>query len=67
MKKPLLSEMTLREKIGQMLLPHQPDIYCRDSGGEKDVFCERTDFSDLRSEDELGAYLKKENFGRDNK
>lgn len=63
MKKPLPSEMTLREKIGQMLLPHQQDIYCRDAGGEKDAFCERTDFSDLRSEDELGAYLKKENFG----
>ena len=63
MKKALLSEMTLREKIGQMLLPHQHDIYCCDMGGERDAFCKRTDFSDLRSEEELSAYLKKENFG----
>ena len=63
MKKPLLSEMTLREKIGQMLLPHQHDIYCRESGDERDAFCERTDFSDLKSETELAAYLEKENFG----
>ena len=27
MKKPLLSEMTLREKIGQMLAPNSFDIY----------------------------------------
>ena len=27
MKKPLLSEMTLREKIGQMLAPHHWDVY----------------------------------------
>lgn len=27
MKKPLLSEMTLREKIGQMLAPHQWDMF----------------------------------------
>ena len=27
MKKPLLSELTLREKIGQMLAPHQWDVY----------------------------------------
>ena len=63
MKKPLLSEMTLREKIGQMLMPHGRDIYCRDTGKEKDAFCERADLSDRRSEDELAAHLKKENFG----
>ena len=62
MKKPLLSELSLREKIGQMLMPHQHDVYCRDAGEAADVFCEREDLSDLRTEEELGAYLKKENF-----
>lgn len=51
--------MTLREKIGQMLLPHQHDIYCRESGDERDAFCERTDFSDLKSETELAHIWKK--------
>lgn len=63
MEKPLLSELSLREKIGQMLMPHQHDVYCRDAGAAADVFCEREDLSDLRTEEELGAYLKKENFG----
>ena len=63
MKKPLLSEMTLREKIGQMLMPHAHDVYCREAGDVTDVFCEREDLSDLRTEEELRAYLKKENFG----
>ena len=63
MKKPLLSEMTLREKIGQMLMPYGRNVYCRDAGEAIDVFCEREDMTDLRTEEELGAYLKKENFG----
>ena len=63
MKKPLLSELSLREKIGQMLMPHTHDVYCRDAEKVSDVFCEREDLSDFRAEEELSAYLKKENFG----
>ena len=63
MKKPLLSEMTLREKIGQMLMPYVRNVYCRETGEVADVFGERENMTDLRTEEELGAYLKKENFG----
>ena len=58
MKKPLLSEMTLREKIGQCLLPYQWDIYCTknyDLGDEGEV--------EFRSEEEVKAILEKEQFG----
>ncbi|MBE7043027.1 MAG: hypothetical protein E7399_05980 [Ruminococcaceae bacterium] len=53
MKKPLLSEMTLREKIGQCLMPQQWDIYQKT---EISVNIERT-------EEERKALLEKEQFG----
>lgn len=54
MKKPLLSEMTLREKIGQMLAPHQWDVYGK---------CE-TDFDFTPVDmDEVKARYQKEQFG----
>lgn len=53
MKKPLLSEMTLREKIGQCLLPQQWDIYQK---------CE-IDYRISRSIEERHALLQKEQFG----
>ena len=54
MKKPLLTEMTLREKIGQMLLPYQYDVYYEDTGTYPD---------NMRSEQELKDYIAKEQFG----
>ena len=63
MKKPLLSELPLREKIGQMLMPHQTDVYLQDAGDVTDVFCEREDLTALRTEQARDAYLKRENFG----
>ena len=54
MKKPLLSELTLREKIGQMLLPYQYDVYYADTGTYPD---------NMRTEDEVKAYIEKEQFG----
>ena len=54
MKKPLLSEMTLREKIGQCLLPHQFYIYnIYDEDGNKTK----------RPTAEQKALLEKEQFG----
>ena len=53
MKKPLVSEMTLREKIGQCLLPAQWDIY-RKYEESYDV---------LRPREEQIAMLQKEQFG----
>ncbi len=54
MKKPLLSELTLREKIGQMLLPYQYDVYYADTGTYPD---------NMRTEEEVKAYIEKEQFG----
>ena len=53
MKKPLLSEMTLREKIGQMLLPYQYHVHCH------------TDQSPVtkKTEEEVKEYMQKEQFG----
>ncbi len=54
MKKPLLSEMTLREKIGQCLLPYQWDIHCiKGEGGKLTV----------KTDEEVKALLEKEQFG----
>ncbi len=53
MRKPLLSEMTLREKIGQCLLVYQWDIYRKSE----------IDYDILRSEEERLAILEKEQFG----
>ena len=50
MKKPLLSELTLREKIGQMLAPHQWDVYDADPSSKCDI-------------EEVKARYKKEQFG----
>ncbi len=58
MKKPLLSEMTLREKIGQCLLPYQWDIYCT-----KNYDLGETGELELRPEEEVRAILEKEQFG----
>lgn len=54
MKKPLLSELTLREKIGQMLAPHQWDVYGK--GGV-------TDASSKCNIEEVKACYEKEQFG----
>ncbi len=53
MKKPLLSEMTLREKIGQCLLPYQYHVYCD------------TEATPVRNktDEEVKAYVQKEQFG----
>lgn len=49
MKKPELKDLTLREKIGQMLLVSQNDIYYEDDK--------------LITENEVGELLQKENYG----
>lgn len=53
MKKPSLSEMTLREKIGQMLLPYQYHIY-----HDMDTPDKRE-----RTMEEVAGYIEKEKFG----
>jgi len=54
MKKPLLSELTLREKIGQCLLPYQTDLY----------LIKRPDGSDMeRPEEEMRQIIEKNQFG----
>lgn len=63
MKKPQLSELTLREKIGQMLLPYQYHIYCYEDKSVKDIYDEKTNFTNLKSEQEVIDYIQKENFG----
>ena len=56
MKKPLLSELTLEEKVGQMLLGYQWDIHrkTRVGGARPET---------LRTKEERDAYLLKEKFG----
>lgn len=54
MKKPLLSELTLREKIGQMLAPHQWDVY-----GKVEIGYDYSK-SDI---EKVKALYKKEQFG----
>ena len=54
MKKPLLSEMTLREKIGQMLAPHQWDVYGKVETNYDGATCNM---------DEVRARYEKEQFG----
>jgi len=54
MKKPWLSEMTLREKIGQMLAPMQWDVFGRKETGRV--------FTDAEMADVRGRY-EKEQFG----
>ena len=54
MKKPLLSEMTLREKIGQMLAPMHWDVYGKDE--------KAYDYSQSNI-DEVKALYEKEQFG----
>lgn len=53
MKKPLLSEMTLREKIGQTILPYQYDINRKTE----------VDASILRTKEEKAAFLRERQFG----
>ena len=53
MKKPLLSEMTLREKIGQTILPYQYDINRRTE----------VDPSIIRTKEEKAAFLRERQFG----
>ena len=53
MKKPLLSEMTLREKIGQTILPYQYDINRKTE----------VDASILRTKEEKAAFLQERQFG----
>ena len=53
MKKPLLSELTLREKIGQMLLPYQYHVYC-----DTTINPPRK-----RTDEEVKEYMQKEQFG----
>lgn len=54
MKKPVLSEMTLREKIGQMLAPHQWDVYGKVETNYDGITCNM---------DEVRARYEKEQFG----
>ncbi len=54
MKKPLLSEMTLREKIGQMLAPMHWDVYGKN---ERAYDYSQSDISDVK------ALYEKEQFG----
>ena len=54
MKKPLLSEMTLREKIGQMLAPMQWDVYGKD---EYNYDFSKSNWSDVKN------VLDREHFG----
>ncbi len=54
MKKPILSEMTLREKIGQMLAPHQWDVYGKVETNYDGGTCNM---------DEVRARYEKEQFG----
>lgn len=63
MKKPLLSELTLREKIGQMLLPYQYHVYIDKKGGEMDFLNENEDPRYLKSDEQVKEYIQKENFG----
>ena len=63
MRKPLLSELTLREKIGQMLLPHQYHIYINKQGGVMDFLNTNEDPKYLKSDEEVKALIQKENFG----
>ncbi len=53
MKKPLLSEMTLREKIGQTILPYQYDINRKTE----------VDPKILRTKEEKTAFLRERQFG----
>lgn len=53
MKKPLLSEMSLREKIGQCLLPYQWDIYGKVENGKKHY----------RNDDEIKEIINENQFG----
>lgn len=64
MKKPMLSEMTLREKIGQMLAPHQWDVFGRVETDYDGSACdmeqvraryEKEQFGTLRGE-QVGVY-----------
>lgn len=63
MKKPLLSELTLREKIGQMLLPHQYHIYIDKKGSVMDFLNANEDPKYLKSDDRVKELIQKENFG----
>lgn len=54
MQKPKLEKLTLREKIGQMLLPYQNHVYFENNGTNSDT---------MRSEDEVRRYIEKEQFG----
>lgn len=63
MKKPLLSELTLREKIGQMLLPYQYHIYIDKKGGEMDFLNENEDPKYLKNDEQVKEYIQEENFG----
>ena len=63
MKKPLLSELTLREKIGQMLLPHQYHIYINKKGSVMDFLNADEDPKYLKSDEEVKAHIQRENFG----
>ena len=54
MKKPTLSEMTLREKIGQMLAPHQWDVFGKVETNYDGATCNM---------DEVRARYEKEQFG----
>ena len=53
MKKPLLSEMTLREKVGQTILPYQYDINRKTE----------VDAKILRTKEEKAAFLRERQFG----
>lgn len=63
MKKPQLSDLTLREKIGQMLLPYQYHIYCYEDQSVQNIYDEQTNFTNLKSEQEIKDYIQRENFG----
>ena len=63
MKKPTLSELTLREKIGQMLLPHQYHLYINKKGSVMDFLNANEDPQYLKNDEEVKAHIQRENFG----
>lgn len=63
MKRPELKDLTLREKIGQMLLPYQYNVYINKEGGDMDFLNTNEDPKYLRTDEEVREYIQKENFG----
>ena len=55
MKKPLLSEMTLREKIGQMLAPMQAEVFGINEGSYNDEKCDMEKVRKVYAREQFGT------------